>query len=92
MAYTIEFHHSAAKFLLSIPEPYRGSITAKIKMLKADPRPPGAGKIKGSRKVEQVWRIRSGKYRVLYSQPDKNGTIRIYDIRHRKDIYRSINR
>ncbi|MGQ0738021.1 MAG: type II toxin-antitoxin system RelE family toxin [Bacteroidota bacterium] len=48
--------------------------------------PGGVKKLKGEK--EDLYRIRSGDYRIIYSIEDK---IRIVDIRkigHRKDIYR----
>ncbi|MES1217243.1 MAG: type II toxin-antitoxin system RelE/ParE family toxin, partial [Bacteroidota bacterium] len=57
-----------------------------ISSLAQNPRPLGVKKLKGS--TEDLYRIRSGDYRVIYSVDDE---IRIVDIRkvgHRKDIYK----
>jgi len=57
-----------------------------INGLAENPRPSGVKKLKGI--SEDLYRIRSGDYRVIYSISDQ---IRIVDIRkigHRKDIYK----
>ncbi|MBX2901698.1 MAG: type II toxin-antitoxin system RelE/ParE family toxin [Cyclobacteriaceae bacterium] len=55
-----------------------------LKNLEEDPRPIGCKKLKGE---QNIWRIRIGDYRVLYTIDE---VVRIVDIRsvgHRKDIY-----
>ena len=49
-----------------------------------DPRPHGYKKRKG----EDGYRIRIGRYRVIYEIDEKEKTITIVDADHRKDIYK----
>lgn len=49
-----------------------------------DPRPHGYKKLKG----EDGYRIRIGRYRVIYEIDEKEKTITIVDADHRKDIYK----
>jgi mRNA interferase RelE/StbE len=37
---------------------------------------------------ESQWRARRGEYRVRYTIDDKNGTVTVVDISHRRDTYR----
>lgn len=60
-------------------------IIAQIKALSGNPRPAGCRKIRGS---INDWRIRSGMYRIIYEIDDKEKTVKIYRIRHRKEAYR----
>ena len=53
--------------------------------LAKNPRPLGCKKLTG----RDGWRIRVGKYRVIYEINDKEKTITILHIGHRKDIYRN---
>ena len=53
-------------------------------MLKDNPRPVGCKKLTN----EEGYRIRVGNYRILYKIDDKNFSINIYKITHRKDVYR----
>lgn len=83
------FSYSAVALanLRGIPAKNRKQIIRRIGSLAADCHPPGCKKVKGMHDGEEdVWRIRSGDYRVLYVVRDI--TVVILDIDHRKDIYR----
>jgi mRNA interferase RelE/StbE len=54
--------------------------------LAENPRPAGVKKLKGNN--EDLYRIRSGDYRVVYSIEDEIRVVDIRKIGHRKDIYR----
>jgi mRNA interferase RelE/StbE len=56
-----------------------------IQALSKNPRPAGCRKIVGS---QSDWRIRVGTYRVIYEILDREKTVRIYRVKHRKDVYR----
>ena len=60
-------------------------IIGQIKALSGNPRPSGCRKIRGS---VNDWCIRAGTYRIIYEIDDKAKSIRIYRIRHRKEVYR----
>ena len=49
-----------------------------------NPRPSGTGKLAGT----DGWRIRVGDYRILYAIDDRNKLVTIYDIDHRRQVYR----
>jgi mRNA-degrading endonuclease RelE of RelBE toxin-antitoxin system len=53
--------------------------------LAADPHRVGAPLRKP---FEGQWRARRGEYRVRYTIDDKNGTVTVVDISHRRDAYR----
>ena len=55
-----------------------------IKALAKVPRPPGCKKLSG----REAWRIRVGNYRIIYEIDDKESTVLIVIIRHRREIYR----
>ena len=59
-------------------------IIARITALSDDPRPPGATRLVN----RPEWRIRIGSYRVLYQINDKNGTVTVASVSHRRNIYR----
>jgi len=84
MSYSVVFASRAVKDLRSIPRKSQEQILDKAENLGEDPYPKGSLKFKGIK--EELWRIRIGDYRVLYTVDD---TVRIVDIRrigHRKDI------
>ena len=82
--YRIFFRKSVEKDLSSIPKKDVGRIFNRIKGLADDPRPPGCEKLTGQKR----YRLRQGRYRIVYSIQDDELTIWIVTIGHRKDIYR----
>lgn len=85
--YGFSYNSIALANLRSIPGKNRKQIVKKIGCLALNPHPPGCKKVKGMTDgEEEIWRIRSGDYRVLYVVRDI--TVVIIDIDHRKDIYR----
>jgi mRNA interferase RelE/StbE len=86
MSYEVIISKRAAKEIKNLPNQEIPKIIQKIKLLADDPRPSGCKKLSGAE--EDLYRIRSGDYRVIYSIED---VIKIVDIRqvgHRRDIYK----
>ena len=84
MAYKIEFVPRALKELAAIPETDQTRIAKRIDALAENPRPPQCRKLRGA---EDVFRIRSGDYRVIYVVADKVVTVTVVRVGHRRDIY-----
>ena len=82
--YRIEIKKTAVKELNSLPPSDLKKIIQRIQNLADDPRPPGCKKLTS----EEKYRIRSGKYRILYLIEDDILVIYIVKIGHRRDIYR----
>ncbi len=82
--YRIEVKKSAVKELSQIPKKDLVKIVKKINSLADNPRPKGSKKL--SR--EEKYRIRYGKYRILYLIKDDLLVIYVIKVAHRKDIYR----
>jgi mRNA interferase RelE/StbE len=79
----------AAKAFLDAMQPgkLRRTIVKKAKALQIEPHPPGCKKLQNVQVAgEDVWRIRSGDYRILYVVREQE--LVIIDIDHRKDVYR----
>ena len=74
MRYKIVFTKSAEKELFKLPDIEIGRILEKIKNLSFNPAPSGVQKLKG--KIN-LWRIRSGNYRIIYSILEKELIIEI---------------
>ncbi len=55
-----------------------------IKALAKTPRPTGCHKITGSK---SDWRIRVGNYRIIYEIDEKEMTVRVTRIKHRREAY-----
>jgi mRNA interferase RelE/StbE len=83
-AYRIFFKKSVEKDFNGIPKKDLKKILDRIETLGEDPRPPGCEKLTG----QQRYRLRQGRYRILYSIQDDEMTVWVVKVRHRKDIYR----
>jgi mRNA interferase RelE/StbE len=82
--YKIYFKESVEKDFRTIPKKDLQKIILRIKALAKDPRPPGHEKLTG----QERYRIRQGHYRIVYSIQDKEFTVWVVKIGHRKDVYR----
>ena len=82
--YSISFVRSARKELEALPNPILRRILTKIETLAKNPRPAGCKKLKGAR---ELWRVRVGEYRVVYSVFDREVRIEIITVRHRRQAY-----
>ena len=82
--YEILFKESAYKDLKKIPKADLRKILSRIKKLSDNPRPAGCEKLTG----QELYRLRQGKYRIVYSIQDDKLTIWVVKVSHRKGIYR----
>ena len=83
--YSIYFARSARKELETLDSNTVERILPKIVSLSKEPRPKGCRKLKGNR---ELWRIRIGKYRIVYSINDKDRIVDVIVIRHRGGAYK----
>jgi mRNA interferase RelE/StbE len=87
--YGFAYLDAALRSLKAIPTKFRGQIRRKIESLAGDPHPPGCKKLDGVMSgPDQVYRVRSGDYRVLYIVRSNPHQIVVLDIGDRKDVYR----
>jgi len=84
MGYVIYILRRAQKELAQLPTYAYERVRDAIRALAQDPRPPGCLKLKG----REGWRLRVGDYRVIYEIDDKQRTVTIFHIGHRRDVYR----
>ena len=82
--YEILFKKSVFKDFQSIPKKDLQRILERIESLAENPRLPGSKKLAG----QERYRLRQGRYRILYSIQDHELTIWIVKVGHRKNVYR----
>jgi len=82
--YAITFARSARRELEALDEKVVTRVFPKIEALSKEPRPSGCIKLAGNK---NLWRIRSGDYRVVYAIYDDKRLVDIVAVRHRKDVY-----
>ena len=82
--YRVFFKRSVEKDLVSLPNKDVKRILNRIKALEEDPRPSGCEKLAG----QERYRLRQGRYRIVYSIQDNELNVWVVKVGHRKDIYR----
>lgn len=86
--YGFAYSERALAFLRGLSPKLRRQIIKKIEPLALSPIPPKSKIVQGMKEgEEQVRRIRSGDYRILYVVRDNPQQIVVLDIGHRKDVY-----
>jgi mRNA interferase RelE/StbE len=86
MSYTVKVSRPAEKFLRSLTDKklYQ-RLREAIDSLEENPRPPNGIKLQG---VDELYRIRTGDYRIAYQIQDQQLTVLVIQIGHRREIYR----
>ena len=82
--YNIKIIPSAQKDLDGLENKFFLQIKDRILALTSDSRPHNCVKLT----ADEGYRIRSGRYRILYRIDDKGKIVYIYRIKHRKEAYR----
>ena len=85
--YTVTFTRSARKEIEALEKRIVSAIFPKIENLSQIPRPVGCKKWVGNK---YLWRIRCGKYRVVYAIHDDMKIVDIITVRDRKDAYQQV--
>jgi len=82
--YKVYFKASVEKDFTTIPKKDLKKILRRIGELSDNPRPSGCEKLTG----QERYRLRQGRYRIVYSIQDDELTVWVVKVGHRKDIYR----
>ena len=82
--YKIYIKPTAVKELKKIPKQDVSKIIEKIRSLSSNPRPPGCEKLSSDEK----YRLRQGRYRIVYSIADDKLVVLVIKIGHRKNVYK----
>jgi len=85
VTYRVILDDRAKRQLRRVPEKARRAIIAQLAKLSADPRPSGVKKLHGS--LYAGWRIRIGKYRLLYTIDDARLEINVFKVSLRNHAY-----
>ncbi|TPW76893.1 type II toxin-antitoxin system RelE/ParE family toxin [Schumannella sp. 10F1B-5-1] len=83
--YAIAFDRRAAKEFAGLEKREARRVRDAIRALSEDPHPPGSIKLSG---VDDLFRIRIGDYRVIYSVDDGILTVLVVRVAHRREVYR----
>jgi mRNA interferase RelE/StbE len=81
----VRIERAAEKDLSRLDDKTHDRVVKQIVALGKEPRPSGSKKLSGT---TNDWRIRVGDYRVLYEIADSIRVVRVYRVRHRREVYR----
>ena len=84
MSYQLFLKRSAEKELGELTGKTHDRIVEKLLEMKENPLPRGARKLQG----REGYRIRMGRYRILYSIDEIQKKIEIFSIAHRQEVYK----
>ncbi len=82
--YKLLIKASAAKEIAEIPKRDRQRVINRITRLADDPRCEGCEKLSG----QDRYRVRQGRYRVLYTINDEEVIVVVVKVGHRRNVYR----
>ncbi len=83
--YEIEISRTAEKQLRRLPRADQARVVRTMRTLADNPFPRGARKLSG---YDDVFRVRTGRYRILYSVSERTLVIVVLKVGHRRDVYR----
>jgi len=83
VTYRIVIKKSAAKEIEAVPQKDRLRVIERIRALAEDPRPSGCKKLS----KQEKYRVRQGRYRILYQIEDGELLVIVVRVAHRKDVY-----
>jgi mRNA interferase RelE/StbE len=82
--YSVIFKPSADKQLRALPTGIQRRIVAATDALRENPRPRGCRKLHGT---DDLWRIRVGDYRAVYTIGDEELIVLVVRVAHRREAY-----
>jgi mRNA interferase RelE/StbE len=85
MRYRIEFSPKAERQFKKLPKEIQIRLKHRIDTLAVNPFPRGVKRLSAE---EDLYRIRTGDYRIIYQVQGKALLILILKLGHRKDVYR----
>jgi mRNA interferase RelE/StbE len=85
--YIVQYDPKALKELSKLDKPSARRIVKAIDALSGDPRPSGARPLVG---YPDLWRIRVGDYRVVYTVQDSQLVVLALRVAHRSTVYRNL--
>ena len=86
MAYSILLAPSAERQLKAFPQAVQKRLIKRLKTLQVNPRPQGVKKLTGE---DDLYRVREGSYRIIYTIREKALIVLVLKIGDRKEVYSS---
>jgi mRNA interferase RelE/StbE len=85
VAYRVEIGPGARRALEKLDRPIRERLVRTIGRLAEEPRPPGVKRLVGA---GELWRVRAGDWRIIYTVRDERLLVLVVKVGHRREVYR----
>lgn len=85
--YVVAIAPAAEREIRKLGADAQNKVIECLEKLESDPRPNGVEKLSQD---PRFWRVKAGKYRVIYAIEDDKKIIIVLIVRHRKDAYRNL--
>ena len=89
MVYRVLVEDGAARAIKKLPKAVQRQVVPKLEALAFNPRPPGCQKLKGA---EDLYRVRSGDYRIVYRVRDGVLLVLVVSVSDRGQVYERLRR
>ncbi len=86
--YLLKIHKQVSKFLIALPTQQRTRIKEKLDLLQTNPYQNPLLDIKMMQGMDGIYRLRVGKYRILYEINDDELLVYLMDAGSRGDVYK----
>jgi len=86
-AFRIELTPAAARDLRKLVPEVRRRVASRFDALAVNPRPRGVEKLEGE---DDLYRVRTGDYRIIYTVQDDVLLVAVVKIGHRRDVYKAL--
>lgn len=86
--FRVQFTRAARKQLMRLDRPVQARLLKTALLLGRQPQPPAARKLAGSK---DLWRIRTGDYRLIYRIDGHRLLIVVARVPHRRSVYRNLD-
>ena len=83
--YKVDVGPQGQKFIRKQDRAIQQQIIRKLRELEEDPRPYGCIRLQGKK---ELYRVRTGDYRIIYTIKDNQLLVLVVQIGHRKDVYK----
>jgi mRNA interferase RelE/StbE len=84
--YALQFRPAATRQLRKLPKDALRRLRAATEALCDQPRPDGVARLAGT---DDLWRIRVGDFRVIYTIADDALVVTVVRVGHRREVYRN---
>ncbi|MEH2060381.1 MAG: type II toxin-antitoxin system RelE/ParE family toxin [Nostoc sp.] len=85
MSYEVEIAPAAKRQIKKLPYDVQQKVVAKLEELAFEPRPDGVKKLS---EPYNLYRVRLGKYRIIYEIQDGLLLVTVVKVKHRSNVYR----